>query len=155
ARKRSEVVTPLPSGNGSTFKHNGRRYISNYDGSQDEGEKTNEAVLLEFFGAFEGANTAAWPDHETRLVAINEGRLIDFLETNSRRFARLREIVQRGLKTCEPEDGVVVINLNLRSVVAKHSGTGDSILSRLIRRLSNPTFWSACEKCDLRSKCCV
>lgn len=155
ARKRGEVVTPLPSGNGSTFKHNGRRYVSNYDGSQDEGEKTNEAVLLEFFGAFEGINTAAWPDHETRLVAINEGRLIDFLETNSKRFARLREVVQRGLKRCEAEDGVVVINLNLRSVVARHSGAADSILSRLVKRLTNPTFWAACENCDLRSKCYV
>ncbi len=153
ARKRGEVVTPLASGNGCTFKHNGRRFISNYDGSQDEGEKTNEAVLLEFFGAFEGAGTAAWPDHETRLVAINEGRLIDFLETNSKRFARLRAIVQLGLKTSEPEDGIVVINLNLRSVVAKPSGTAESILSRLARRLTNPKFWAPCEKCDLRTKC--
>src|SRR5262249_13253630 len=32
ARKRGETVTPLPSGNGCSFNHNGRRFISNYDG---------------------------------------------------------------------------------------------------------------------------
>jgi hypothetical protein len=153
ARTRGEVVTPLASGNGCTFKHNGRRFISNYDGSQDEGEKINETVLLEFFGAFEGQNSAAWPDHETRLVGINEGRLIDFLETNASRFPHLRAIVRQGLKTSEPEDGVAVINLNLRSVVAKGRTTKASILSRLIRRLTKPQFWAPCETCDLHNKC--
>jgi len=153
ARKRGETVTPLPSGNGCTFKHNSRRFVSNYDGSQDEGEKINEAVLLEFLGAFEGANTAAWPDHETRLVAINEGRLIDFLETNAKRFPHLRAIVQRGLKTCAPEEGVAVINLNLRSVVGDSPDNPNSILNRLVRRLTHPKFWAPCEQCDLREKC--
>jgi serine/threonine protein kinase len=155
ARRRGEIVTPLPSGNGSTFKHEGRRFISNYDGSQDEGEKINEAVLLEFFGAFEGNSSAAWPDNETRLVAINEGRLIDFLETNSRRFPHLRSIVRNGLKTSGTEDGVVVINLNLRSVVAKTSEAGDSILSRLVRKLADAKFWTPCHSCDLRKKCYI
>jgi serine/threonine protein kinase len=154
ARRRGESVTPLPSGNGSAFKHNGRRFISNYDGSQDEGDKINEAVLLQFFGAFEGDAVAAWPDNETRLVAINEGRLIDFLETNSKRFPRLRSIVNRGLTTGMPEDGVAIINLNLRSVVGK-SSSGDSILSRLLTRLAEPKFWAPCRNCDLREKCYV
>lgn len=153
ARKRGEGVTPLPSGNGSTFKHNGRRFVSNYDGSQDEGEKINESVLLEFFGPFEGTSSQAWPDLETRVVAINEGRLIDFLETNSERFQRLKEIVQDGLKTSKTEDGVVVINLNLRSVVAETPGMGASILHRLIGRLTSSKFWAPCENCDLREKC--
>jgi hypothetical protein len=53
-----------------------------------------------------------------------------------------------------PEDGIAVVNLNLRSVVA-----GDekkrSILADLVRRLTAPEFWEPCQQCDLRDKCYV
>ena len=84
ARARDEQAVmddSLP--NGCRFTLRGRRFLSNYDGSQDEGDQPNEAVLDTFFAPFQGADAAAWPDDETRLIAINEGRLIDFFASRA------------------------------------------------------------------------
>jgi serine/threonine protein kinase len=154
ARQQGADVKPYGTGNGTRFEIKGRKFQTNYDGSQDEGDKINDDVLVQFFMPFAGAEVSAWPGNETRLIAINEGRLIDFLEKFSTQYPRLRQIVQRGLRTGSPEDGIAIVNLNLRSVVA---GTNEvpSILERLVKRLVEPKFWSPCKQCDLRDKCYV
>ena len=114
--------------NGSRFALDGRGYWINYDGSQDEGSRQNDAVLRGYFEPFGGADPSAWPDGETRLIAINEGRLVDFLTGERTRFPLLGELVQRGLTTGAPKHGIAVVNLNLRSVVAAAvAGDGWSI----------------------------
>ena len=152
-RKNGQTVQPIASGNGSRFEWQGHRFLTNYDGSQDEGDKVNDLVLKEFFKPFAGADAAGWTDGETRIIAINEGRLIDFLEQFGTDYPHLRTVVQRGLSRAVPEDGVAVVNLNLRSVVAR-SGQ-PSILASLLRRLAAPEFWQDCQSCDLRDKCYV
>lgn len=153
ARKRGEQVVQAPGGNGAIFKHRNRRFLSNYDGSQDEGDKANDTVLLEFLGPYQGAKDAAWPDNETRVIAINEGRLIDFLETHAAKFPLLKEIVARGLRSCNPEYDVAVVNLNLRSVIASKEKPDDTIFDRLLTRYGDPKFWANCANCDIRTKC--
>ncbi len=154
ARKQGATVTPYGTGNGTRFELKGRKFQTNYDGSQDEGDKINDDVLDQFFAPFAGTDSSGWADSETRLIAINEGRLIDFLEKFGPRYPRLKQIVQQGLRTGSPEDGVAVVNLNLRSVVAA-SAEVPSILERLVKRLVEPKFWAPCKSCDLRDKCYV
>ncbi|MGH7172552.1 MAG: methylation-associated defense system protein kinase MAD6, partial [Gemmataceae bacterium] len=72
--------------NGSRFTLDGRSYLSNYDGSQDEGDRQSDDVLREFFAPFAGDDASLWPKDEVRLIAINEGRLIDFLTAEQSRF---------------------------------------------------------------------
>jgi serine/threonine protein kinase len=153
AKKRGEHVDLAPGGNGAIFKHRNRRFLSNYDGSQDEGDKGNDAVLLDFLGPFLGAKDAVWPDNETRVIAINEGRLIDFLEIHTAKFTLLKAIVTRGLRSCNPEHGVAVVNLNLRSVIAAKQKTEDTIYDRLLTRYTDPKFWAHCANCDIRNDC--
>ena len=141
--------------NGSTFRLGERTFLSNYDGSQDEGEKINNEVLLGFLHPFQGSNTQAWPADETRLIAINEGRLIDFLTEHKRSFPRLAAIVRNGLRGATPEAGVALVNLNLRSVVADSGERGTAIFDRLIRRMTQERFWEACESCDLKERCYI
>lgn len=141
--------------NGYTFTRHGHRFLSNYDGSQDEGERTNEEVLLEFLAPFEGADERHWPANETRLIAINEGRLVDFLTERRQRFPRLAALVQDGLNGVLAAGGVVVINLNLRAVIADLEAKDDSIFDRLLRGLTRREFWQACEQCDLRQRCYI
>jgi serine/threonine protein kinase len=143
--------------NGATFTWHGRVFRSNYDGSQDEGDKDNTAVLLEFLAPFAGDDESAWQSNETRLIAINEGRLVDFLDAHEAQFSRLIALIHVGLRG---EDivapvGVAVINLNLRAVVADPDGANSSIFDRLLRRFTDPKDWDACLQCDLRSRCYV
>jgi serine/threonine protein kinase len=137
--------------NGSRLDLGGRRYLINYDGSQDEGQKDNDQVLVDFLAPFAGRDAAHWRKEETRLIAINEGRLIDFLATYEQNFAALAAHVRRGFATGQAESGVVVVNLNLRSVVAD-SDSG-SILERTLQRITAPEHWLACEQCDLKASC--
>ncbi|MDT8403476.1 serine/threonine protein kinase, partial [Sulfuriflexus sp.] len=139
--------------NGAVFQLKGHTYQSNYDGSQDEGDERNDAVLQKFFGPFAGKDNSGWPESQTRLIAINEGRLVDFFLEHEDEFPLLAKQIQQGLTGAAPEDGIAVINLNLRSVVAEPEEGQPSILERLITRMSQQEYWQACEKCDLKGKC--
>ena len=143
--------------NGAMFQFRGRAFSTNYDGSQDEDAKLNDDVLLEFFGPFGGDNDQTWPTKETRIIAINEGRLIDFLSQHEAQFRHLNSVVRSGLEGVQAQRGAVIVNLNLRAVVADPGGatTPDSIFDRLLRRLVNPNFWEACDSCNLRERCYV
>ncbi len=141
--------------NGFAFTFQGRTFLSNYDGSQDEGEKTNNNVLLEFLDPFRGNNENAWTASETRLIAINEGRLVDFLAEQQQRFPRLAEIVHNGLDGVSTVSKVAVINLNLRSVVAAQEEGNDSIFDRLVQRMTAKQFWATCEDCNLKRQCYI
>ena len=139
--------------NGAVFQLSGHPYQSNYDGSQDEGDERNDAVLQKFFAPFPGKDTSGWPENQTRLIAINEGRLVDFFLEHEDEFPLLAKQIQQGLAGTAPESGIAVINLNLRSVVAKPKEDQPSILERLIARMSQQEYWQACELCDLKGKC--
>ncbi|WP_295441031.1 protein kinase [uncultured Thiodictyon sp.] len=153
----TQAGTPLAAGealvNGRRFTAGGRSFLTNYDGSQDEEDSPNGEVLRAFFAPFQGDDPDAWPDHETRLVAINEGRLVDFLRTEQAQFPALLRLVETGLHTGTDAHGVAVVNLNLRSVVAGSQGRDDSILERQTRLLAHPRFWQACQGCDLKDRC--
>lgn len=139
--------------NGAVFQLKGHTFQSNYDGSQDEGDEQNDAVLLKFFSPFKGKNPDSWPTNQTRIIAINEGRLVDFFLEHEKDFPELAAMVQQGLAGKQPESGVSVINLNLRSVVSDAGDGNGSILKRLINRMTQTEYWSACEECDLKGKC--
>ena len=106
-----------PRANGADLQlPDGRWLRTNNDGSQDEGDRGNDDVLLDFFAPFaDGAQTA---DAETRLIAINAGRLVDFLTAHRERFAKFGSLVHAGLAGEPPRDDIVVVNLNQRSLVA-------------------------------------
>jgi hypothetical protein len=109
--------------------------------------------LRDFFAPYAGTDPDAWPQNETRLIAINEGRLVDFLSAEHARFPLLTEIVRRGLGSGVPEKRVAVVNLNLRSVVADVPTAEGSLLERLLRRMTNEKFWKPCQNCDLKDRC--
>jgi serine/threonine protein kinase len=137
--------------NGSELALEGKRYLINYDGSQDEGNKDNNQVLLDFLSPFKGSDASSWKPKETRLIAINEGRLVDFLATHEHEFSELTALVRRAFSTGETESGVAVVNLNLRSVVAE--AEGGSILERTLQSIVQYKNWSACGSCDLKDSC--
>ncbi|MDD5168310.1 MAG: protein kinase [Syntrophales bacterium] len=150
-KRGGHVDRSLP--NGSKLELAGRRYLINYDGSQDERGKDNNQVLLDFLSPFAGRDVANWRPTDIRLIAINEGRLIDFLATNECDFPALTTLVRRGLTSGEAFADIAVVNLNLRSVVAQ--ADGGSILERTLQSLTAIKYWAACDKCDLKGSCYV
>ena len=141
--------------NGAVFQLRGHTYQSNYDGSQDEGDEQNDLVLQKFFSPFKGEDPAKWLSDQTRIIAINEGKLVDFFHENNLNFPLLAKYVEQGLAGGENSDGISVINLNMRSVVSEPSAGKDSILERIIKKITEKKYWLACENCDLKDRCYV
>jgi len=155
---RAESVQRLPSNNGSRFAIDGIPFESNYDGSQDEGEVGNDDVLARFLKPF-ASLTDFSRVKEGRILAINEGRLVEFLGEPRRtaEFGFLYEVVDQYFSErgeVKLPGGLILVNLNWRSVVA---GTVErpSILEKQLRELLKEEFWAACGECAHAEKCFV
>src|SRR5262249_43965192 len=140
-------------GSGAEFQlPSGLRLRTNSDGSQDEGDRVNDEVLLDFFAPFAGASLTGTAG-ETRLIAINEGRLVDFLTTHRERFPALYRHVQQGLQAPQEPGSVTVINLNRRSLLSVQDELSDPVFDRLLIRMTHENHWAACESCSLAQTC--
>lgn len=146
---------PYQSNNGSQFYINGVRFESNYDGSQDEEEKANDEVLSRFLSPFNAISDYRKAT-EGRVIAINEGRLVDFLSTRSELRILQDNIEEYFYKEGHAEllPGLMVINLNLRSVTARDGDT-PSLLAQQIKKLTRPELWSKCEGCPIADRCYI
>lgn len=141
--------------NGSEFYLSGVRFETNYDGSQDEEEKDNDEVLEAFLRPF--ARQSDYTSiNEGRVIAINEGRLVDFLSTRPE-FRKLQDNIEEYFHNEGHTDllpGLMIINLNLRSVTAK-DGDIPSLLSQQIKKLTRPELWAKCKGCPIADRCYI
>jgi protein kinase-like protein len=145
-------IARLPSKNGSVWTWEGRSYEINYDGSQDEEDRSNDAVLDAFFAFFEGEEMAGLGGTNVRLIAINEGRLLDFLAHGPRAsaYGGLRRFVHKALEDGEPLESALLVNLNLRAVTA---GGPSSLVERQLLQFLQPELWAPCEPCSISASC--
>jgi len=125
----------------------GRTLRTNNDGSQDEGDRANDDVLLEFFAPF--ADGASADSRQTRLIAINTGRLVDFLIEHAGQFAALAALIHAGLAGLPSGEGIALVNLNQRSLVAG----AEPVFDRVIAELTSERYWAACAGCELARTC--
>jgi len=147
----------IGTNNGSTFEIGGVKFTSNYDGSQDEEEKANDTVLSDFFRPFNDKDN--FMDVPVgRVIAINEGRLVDFLSTHEKLGSLQDNIEDYFYKEGHTDliPGLMVINLNLRSVTARDEvNKTPSLLAQQIKKLTNPDLWSKCAGCPVADRCYI
>lgn len=145
----------LGTKNGSRFIIDNVIFESNYDGSQDEDEKANDSVLTEFLSPFFGMNDYRFAK-EGRVIAINEGRLVDFLSTKEELRSLKENIEDYFYKEGHAElmPGLMIINLNLRSVTAK-CGDTPSLLAQQVKKLTDPALWGKCSSCPIAERCYI
>jgi hypothetical protein len=146
------TVERLPSNNGSRWQFQGVHYETNYDGSQDEGDRANDAVLATFLAPFEGGSLTGLDGDKARLIAINEGRLLDFLAHSvyAGRFAGLRRFVLASLDGDGQPPRALLVNLNLRAITA---GGGQSLIEQQLVAMLKDELWAPCGACAYAPKC--
>lgn len=146
------AISRCPSQNGSTWTWEGRQYETNYDGSQDEEDRSNDEVLDAFLKPFEGEEIGGLAGAQVRLIAINEGRLLDFLAHGPRAeaYGGLRRFVHDSLAGAPAPEGALLVNLNLRAVTA---GGASSLVERQLMQLLQPLLWAPCTGCSVRENC--
>lgn len=149
------IFERLESGNGCCFVYNGTQFLTNYDGSQDEGAVNNDTVLRQFFEPFAGAEPLQ-SSGRVHIIAINEGRLLDFFHTFHAEFPHLFQQVHNMFERDLPveDDRLLIVNLNFRAVVADNED-GVSIFDQMINRLTAPALWQKCVSCAFREQCYV
>lgn len=128
--------------NGCMFSLNGVMYQTLYDGSQDFEGTANDAVLAGFFHKFEGDKV---PEGDfTKIVAINEGKLRDFI-LDKPQYSWLGKQIHHYLNysTFKPHSSLLFVNLNLRSVVDNEED-GKSIFDLILDKFLQPCFWGPC-----------
>jgi hypothetical protein len=147
------------SDNGCTFILNGIAYHTLYDGSQDFEGATNDAVLATFFKEFEGNKSATGPF--TKIIAINEGKLRDFLLSKPQ-YKWLGKQVHHYLtyEGFKPHDSLVFVNLNSRSIVEAEDNSNsilDKLLNRFLDTENKSGLWEHCkpENCAFADRCYI
>ena len=151
AGSQGAVVERARGGNGSIVRTPSHNWVTNWDGSQDENGLDNTDVLDEFFGPFEG-DTISPAANETYVIAINEGRLVDFLEEKASKFPELNKHVN-NLFASGPDkapDWLVLVNLNRRVLTA--DGV-NNLVAELLNRMSDERIWSPCSTCPAVASC--
>ncbi|NML38182.1 protein kinase [Chitinophaga sp. G-6-1-13] len=141
--------------NGARFKISGVQFESNYDGSQDEDQRANNDVLERFFEPFEGLSN--YNDaKEGRIIAINEGRLVEFLKITGKHKS-LHDTIENYFYNEGHHDlppGLMIINLNLRSVAALDNQES-SLFRSQVKALTQKELWTKCAACPLAGKCFI
>lgn len=142
-----------PEGNGTTLERDGHRYLTNWDASQDEGETENDAALSTFFEPVAGSKPDP-PPTETRVVAINEGRLLDFVSEYRDTFPWLSQNLLAFFQEQKQPDveWLSVVNLNLRALTLPGED-GESVVAQLLHRFSDQRIWEPCQGCAAQDLC--
>lgn len=138
---------------GSNFTLNGRNFLTLYDGSMEVEGKSNQEMLKDFFAEFAGDSAP-----ETNLcliVAMNEGKLRDFL-SNTLGFKWLSStILDHLLKGTSLPNDIALVNLNLRSVVDASLDQTGCLFDQVLDRYVANEFWDDCDTCPARNRCPV
>jgi hypothetical protein len=144
--------------NGTSFTLGGVSYQTLYDGSQDfEGTKNND-VLANFFGGSEGGQAPR--GDFTKIIAINQGKLRDFILNKSEYKWLGRQVHYLTYDGFVPDESLIFVNLNSRSIVDA-GGSGTSVLDKLLDRLldvgDEAGFWKPCSaaNCAFADRCYV
>ena len=129
-----------------------RRIRAVYDASKSHEGQGADEVLVDALRPLEGKSKAE-PGY-TVLVAINDGRLLDFFERHGEtHYSWLWRQVQEQVFSAddgESAGAVVVVDLKRRTPAA---GGRDSIFDRILDQFVAEERWSICEGCVARFEC--
>jgi serine/threonine protein kinase len=144
---------------------NGPRVRMNLDGSASWQGKSADQLLDEFLAPFQDG-----PPHDNivHLLAINDGRLLEWIEGVEERLGRetaltreLYQLLQR--EAAEQDSHIRFISLNQRSLVGNirpdRSDIDTQFLQRLLDQLyggpNAPQTWAPCRACSAHDRCRV
>ena len=127
----------------------GHAFRACYDASEASGARSADQQLAHRLRGLGGASA---PEIAvTVLVAINDGRLADFLERQRPDFAWLPGAVD-GARRDGDGGAVWLVDLKRRSYVAP-DGDRPSVLRRLVGQLVASDRWAPCSSCAARDDC--
>lgn len=133
----------------------GRHFEAIFDASESRGDRSDSEVLNLALAPFSGDHPPDLASLPTLLVAINDGRLHKFLNSERRSFAWLFESVTTLIfEDAAANDYVEIVDLKRRALV-QLPGIPGSLLSRMLNGLVASPKWAECERCSAREDCSI
>jgi len=142
---------------------NGLRIYINLDGSAAYKQKSSDQLLEEFFGPFHQGEP---PENHVGLIAINDGRLLEWLESveDKRGETPLTRILRarlNGENTDHKFPFLRFLSLNERSLVGRISEDRKTIDTSFLDQLVDALYggekaaeiWAPCLSCLARDRC--
>ncbi len=127
-------------------------YRSCYDASESHEGLSADQQLAAKLAGFEGKHLPKLA--LTVLVAINDGRLADFLERHADTFGAIKQQVEHTrTRGTRPEDPVWLIDLKQRAFIALKPTAPPTIARQVLTTLVNPARWSICDACSAHPIC--
>jgi hypothetical protein len=140
-------------GVGSEFSLNGRLYRTLYDGSVDTAHHSNAEMIADFFSSLAGEQEPG--DGPCLIVAMNEGKLRDFLAASTRHQWLTQRLLRHLNHNAPLPEGYALVNLNLRSVVDAEVAVTGCLFDQILDRYVSNEFWADCEPCEAKLRCPV
>ena len=133
---------------GWTARHDGRRLAALYDASESHGELSADQLVERALAPLAGSDPT--DEAYTALLAVNDGRLLDFFERRgSADYPWLWGEIRGQLFQARKPDRIIVVDLKARALSAGEN----SLFGRVLRELVAPDRWAVCEGCVARREC--
>jgi len=130
---------------GWTIKLNGRTFTSVYDASESHEHLSSDELVHKAIDPLLSGN-----DH-TALLAINDGRLLQFFTDYTHEFEELAaEVKSQVNEKISRNQRIEIIDLKSRSL-SDFQGLG--LAQQIIQSFTNPKLWETCNKCIAQSAC--
>jgi serine/threonine protein kinase len=132
--------------------HNGHTFRSCYDASESHAGTSADEQLTARMHELAGETAPDAPI--TVLVAINDGRLVDYFTRQQARFGWLAtQIEQARQATALDQLPVWVVDLKQRAFVHLPHQTQPSVLQRVLQCLIDESQWEICHDCASQAVC--
>lgn len=140
----------------------GREVKINLDGAAAWKERSADDLLDDLFAPFQNGRCV---ESRVHLVAVNDGRLMEWVESYERRHTRTRLTQQLAAALGQDEGGldthIELVELNLRSLVGGvdmreqrvTSEFLDNLIGKLVGGDAAPDIWSPCRTCTAKARC--
>lgn len=130
----------------------GHTYRSCYDASEAHAGRSANEQLTARLASLEGAHEPAVP--LTVLVAINDGRLLDYLDQVYTTFPWLAKQIRDAMRPGQSVKRTVwYIDLKQRAFVGLPDHGASSTFQKVLAKLVDPEQWSTCQTCAARAVC--
>jgi serine/threonine protein kinase len=132
-----------PTAAGWRMRLAGRTYAAVYDASEARDGKSSDEILAE---------ALAGDAEHTALVAINDGRLLNFFAQNQDVYPDCYVAVDRYSRDLPTENPrIAIVDLKRRSVAP--TGRADGLAGAVLDSFVADQLWTDCESCTARSVC--
>ncbi len=137
--------TVLEDEAGWTIGNNGRTFTAVYDASESHGDLSSDELV------HKAINPMLSGKNHTALLAINDGRLLQFFTDFTHEFEELAAEVKNQInEKVGLNQRIVIIDLKARALSDFH---GDGLAREIMSSFTDPKLWEACNSCIAQSVC--